>query len=81
MVRILDFEGRSIELRYFQTIRFGRGKIYSTEVRLSRGDKIIIDGDTPWRLENKLLQLLPVSIHSRRLVKKMKAGIRVKPEF
>ncbi len=68
-VKIINFEGRSIELRYFQTTRSGRGMIYSAEVRFGPGDKIIIDGITPWKLENKLLQLLPALIHSRSLVR------------
>ena len=68
IIKIINFEGRAIELRYFQTARFGSGTIYSTEVRLSPEDKIIIDGITPWKLENKLLQLLPALIHSRSLV-------------
>ncbi len=69
MLKIINFEGRAIELRYFQTTRFGSGTIYSTEVILSPGDKIIIDAITPWKLENKLLQILPALIHSRRLAK------------
>jgi hypothetical protein len=67
MIRKKVFEGRLVELRYFHTTRLGRGTIYSTEVRLSSSDKdrIIIDGTTPWMLENKLRQLLPALIQSR----------------
>lgn len=69
MIKTKIFEGRLVELRYFNTTRLGRGTIYSTEVRLSSSDKdkIIIDGTTPWMLENKLLQILPALIHSRSL--------------
>ena len=69
MIKTKIFEGKLVELRYFNTTRLGRGTIYSTEVRLSSSDKdkIIIDGTTPWMLENKLLQILPALIHSRSL--------------
>jgi hypothetical protein len=69
MIRTKVFEGRLIELRYFRTTMIGRRAIYSTEVRLSSSDKdrIIIDGTTPWMLENKLRQILPALIHSRSL--------------
>jgi hypothetical protein len=69
MIKTKVFEGRLVELRYFNTTRLGKGTIYSTEVRLSSSDKdkIIIDETTPWMLENKLLQILPALIHSRRL--------------
>ncbi|UCD85106.1 MAG: hypothetical protein JSU92_02645 [Deltaproteobacteria bacterium] len=65
MLRIINYEGRLIELRYFMTTSHESVTTYSTEVKLSPEDKIIIDGITPWKLENKIQQLLPALIQSR----------------
>ena len=64
---LVEVDGRSYSLRYYEQ-RTGRGaRRYSCEVMLGGSDRIIIDDDTMPSLESRVERFVPATVYSRLL--------------
>jgi hypothetical protein len=64
---MIEVDGRSYALRYYEQ-RTGRGaRRYSCEVLLGGNDRIIIDDDSMTSLESRVECLAPATVYSRLL--------------
>lgn len=64
---VIEVDGRSYALRYYEQ-RTGRGaRRYSCEVLLGGNDRIIIDDDSMTSLESKVARVAPAMLYSRLL--------------
>ncbi|MEK7871344.1 MAG: hypothetical protein AAB244_03100 [Nitrospirota bacterium] len=61
-------DDKTYEIKYYKHTNFNGLTIYSSEVDFGKNDKVILDDNSIYSLENKLRHVVPAAILTRKMI-------------